>query len=189
MLVLVRLETVIIAVVWGTGLLLTRRWRFLGWFILDGLIPLGLLLTYNAAQFGNLFHVGILRGNMNILTFEADYVFAGLLAPQSGLMWYSPPIILGIAGLLMSSEARLKILGLGALALVALVLMRVPMMYFCIGEGSQTIGGVVIACPLDWDAMLQLIRFDVNRYVIPLAPFSVLGLRGMFTKILKVQEK
>jgi hypothetical protein len=31
--------------------------------------------------------------------------------------------------------------------------------------------------------MLQLIRFDANRYVIPLAPFAVLGLRGLLGQI------
>jgi hypothetical protein len=50
----------------------------------------------------------------------------------------------------------------------------------------QTDAELVIACPPDWDAMLQLVRFDVNRYVIPLAPFSVLGLRGMFINFLKI---
>lgn len=189
MLVLVRLEAVILCAVLGLGLLLMRRWRFLGWFVLGGLIPLALLLTYNMNQFGNPFHAGILRGNMNILTFERDFVFAGLLAPRSGLVWYSALNMLGLVGLWVSHEARLKMLGWGAWVLVALVLLRVPVMFYCVGKGAQTISDVAVTCPPDWNALRQLIRFDVNRYVIPLAPFSVLGLRTLLTKVLKFPEK
>jgi hypothetical protein len=186
-LVLVRLETVLVAAVIAAGLVLLRRWSFLGWFLAGGLIPLGLLLAYNVTQFGNPFHIGILRGNMSILAVRADHVFAGLVGPRSGLVWYSALLLVGVAGLLVSREARLKILGWGALALIALVLIRLPVMYFCIGQGAQMIDGVLISCPPTIDVMLELVRFDVNRYVIPLAPFSVLGLRSLLTKFF--QEK
>lgn len=189
MLVLVRLETVVLAAAWGMGLLLLRRWRFLSRFVAGGLIPLALLLAYNTAQFGNPLHAGILRGNMNILTFEADFVWAALAGSQSGLLRYSALIVLGTIGLLVSRVPCLTILGWGGLALVVLVLVRVPVMYFCVGEGARTVGGIVISCPPDWDALLQLVRFDVNRYVIPLAPFSVLGLRELLTRFLKIQEQ
>lgn len=189
MLVLVRLETMLFVAVWGVGLLILRRWRFFGAFMAGGLVPLGLLLAYNTTQFGNPLHAGILRGNMNILTFKADFFWAGLAGLQSGLLWYSILIVLGIVGLLASRKPQLMILGWGGLALVALVLVRVPVMYFCVGESAQTVDGIVIACPTDWDAVLQLIRFDINRYVIPLVPFSVLGLRELLTRLLKIQEQ
>lgn len=188
-LALVRLETVLIIVVLGAGLLLTGRWRFLAWFVAGGLIPLILLLVYNKLQFGNPFYTGILRGNMNILTLDVKYVLSGLINPQSGMIWYSTLVLLGLAGLILSSEARLKILGWGGLVLIILVLFRVPVMYFCVGEGTKTVEDVVISCPQDWQMLLQLIRFDVNRYIIPLVPFTVLGLRGVFTNIIKLTEK
>ena len=56
-------------------------------------------------------------------------------------------------------------------------------MYTCVGQGAQTISGILIACPPDNAAMLQLIRADANCYVIPLAPFAVLGLRGLLGQI------
>lgn len=188
-LALVRLETVLLIAICGAGLLLTRRWRFLVWFVVGGLIPLMLLLVYNILQFGNPFYAGILRGNMNILTMDAKYVLSGLINPQSGMIWYSTLILLGLAGIILSNEVCLKILGWGGLVLIILVMFRVPVMYFCVGEGTQTVEGVVISCPQDWQTLLQLIRFDVNRYIIPLVPFTVLGLRGLLTNITKLTEK
>ena len=74
-------------------------------------------------------------------------------------------------------------IGLSALALVVLVLVRVPVMNFCVGQDSLTVEGVALTCLPNWDALLQLLRFDVNRYVIPLAPFAVLGIPRADRKI------
>jgi len=90
---------------------------------------------------------------------------------------------LGIIGLFASPSSSLKVLGWASLALIALIALRVPVMYGCVGQGTQEISGIVIACPPDSSAMRQLIRFDANRYVIPLAPFAVLGLRGLLGQI------
>jgi len=188
-LALVRLETVLLIFVSGSCLLLARRWRFLVWFVVGGLIPIILLLVYNKLQFGNPFNISILSGNMNKLTMDAKYILAGLINTQSGMIWYSMLILLGLVGLIISKELHLRILGWSGLVLIILVLFRVPVMYFCVGEGTQTMEGVVISCPKDWQALLELIRFDVNRYKIPLVPFTVLGLRGLPTNISKLTEK
>ena len=45
------------------------------------------------------------------------------------------------------------------------------------------VSGITITCPPDMPVMLNLIRFDANRYVIPLAPFAVLGLRGLIAQL------
>ncbi|MCS6992732.1 MAG: hypothetical protein NZP74_02755 [Anaerolineales bacterium] len=179
MLVLVRLETIVLVAVGFVSIWCMRQWQFLGWFIAGGLIPLALLITYNSLLFGNPFHAGILRGNLNILVLEPKYVLAGLVGLKSGLLWHSMLIMAGLAGLLTSRQVHLQTLGWAGAALVGLVLLRVPVMYFCIGQGTQVVEGVLISCPPNWEAFLQLIRWDVNRYVIPLAPFAVLGLREM----------
>ena len=183
LLVLVRLETVVVVAVLLLVLALTRQWRFLRRFVLGGLPTLALLLLYNATQFGNPLHAGILQGNMNIVRFDPSYVLATLAGPQSGILFWSALTSLGIIGLFASRAPALRALGWAALALIALIAVRVPVMYTCIGQGAQTISGIVIACPPDNAAMLQLIRADANRYVIPLAPFAALGLRGLFEQL------
>jgi hypothetical protein len=183
-LVLVRLETVLVVMVLVAALALKRQFAFLRRFVLGGLLPLALLLTYNATQFGNPLHAGILQGDMNIVRFDASYVLATLAGPQSGILLWSALTSPGILGLLLSPSSSLKALGWASLALLALIALRVPVMYTCIGQGVQEISGIVVACPPDSSAMLQLIRFDANRYVIPLAPFAVLGLRGLLGQII-----
>lgn len=183
LLVLTRLETVLIVAVLVAGLALSRQFRFLRHFILGGLPALALLLFYNASQFGNPLHAGILKGDMNVLAFDLSYVLATLAGPQSGILLWSALTSLGVLGLLISPSAALKALGWASLALVALIALRVPVMYSCVGHGTQVISGVTITCPPDMPAMLDLIRSDANRYVIPLAPFAVLGLRGLLGQI------
>jgi hypothetical protein len=179
LLVLTRLETIVIVAVLVAGLALSRQFRFLRNFALGGLPALALLLLYNASQFGNPWHAGILKGDMNVLAFDLSYVLATLAGPQSGIFFWSALTALGILGLLISPSSALKALGWASLALIVLIALRVPVMYGCVGQGVQVIGGVTITCPPDMPAMLNLIRSDANRYVIPLAPFAVLGLRGL----------
>ena len=183
LLVLTRLETVVIVAVLLAALALTRQWRFLRHFVLGGLLALALLLLYNASQFGNALHTGILKGDMNILAFAPSYVLATLAGPQSGILFWSALTSLGIIGLLLSPRPALAALGLAALALIALIALRVPVMYGCVGQGTQVVSGITVICPPDMPAMLNLIRSDANRYVIPLAPFAVLGLRGLLGQL------
>jgi hypothetical protein len=183
-LVLVRLEISLFVSVLILGLLAAREWRFLRNFILGGILPLTVLLAYNTAQFSNPFHAGIFRGNMNILTFDAAYAFAALVGPKSGILWYSMLFSLGVIGLLANRTQQFRMAGWGALALIGLILVRVPVMYFCVGEGSQNISGILVTCPADADFMLELIKFDSNRYIIPLIPFAMLGLRGWLDDVL-----
>lgn len=183
LLVLTRLETVVIVAVLVAGLALSRQWRFLRNFVLGGLPALALLLIYNTTLFGNPLHAGILKGDMNVVAFDLSYVLATLVRPQSGILFGSMLAVLGILGLLISPTVSLKALSWASLALIALIALRVPVMVGCIGQGQQVISGVAITCPPDLPAMLDLIRFDANRYVIPLAPFAVLGLRGLLAQI------
>jgi hypothetical protein len=183
LLVLTRLETVVIVAVLLAALAVSRQWRFLRHFVLGGLPALALLLLYNASQFGNALHTGILKGDMNVLTFDPSYVLATLAGPQSGIVFWSALTCLGIIGLLLSARPELRALGLAALALIALIALRVPVMYGCIGQGTLEVSGITVTCPPDMPAMLNMIRFDANRYVIPLAPFAVLGLRGLLGQI------
>ena len=56
-------------------------------------------------------------------------------------------------------------------------------MYGCVGQGTQVVSGITVTCPPNMPAMLNLIRSDANRYVIPLAPFAALGLRGLIAQL------
>lgn len=182
-LVLVRLETVLIVAALIAALAIKRRYVFLRRFVLGGLAPLALLLLYNAAQFGNPLHAGILKGDMNSVRFDPSYLLATLAGPQSGILWWSALTALGILGLFASPALRATTLGWASLALIALIALRVPVMYGCVGRGTLEVSGIIVTCPPDRAAMLQLIRFDANRYIIPLAPFAVLGLRGLLEQL------
>ena len=165
------------------ALALTRQWRFLRNFVLGGLPVLALLLLYNASQFGNALHAGILKGDMNVLTFDLSYVLATLVGPQSGILFGSMLAVLGVIGLFVSRQPALRSLGWAALALIVLIALRVPVMYGCIGQGTLAVSGITVMCPPDMPAMRNLICSDANRYVIPLAPFAVLGLRGLLGQL------
>lgn len=63
-----------------------------------------------------------------------------------------------------------------------MVLVRIPVMYFHMGQPLE-IGGVPVMPPSDWDAMRGLIRQDINRYLTVIAPFCVIGTRELMTRI------
>lgn len=179
LLVLTRLETIIVATVVFVGILVTRQFGFLKNYVLGALVPAMILLLYNLSQFGNPFHLGILAGDINLISFDWSYIYANLFNPQSGILFWSTLASLGIIGLLLDDKRHTKILGISSLALLALFLVRVPIMYNCVGEGTRLIGGLPIACPNNMTEMVTLIRFDANRYIIALIPFSILGLQTL----------
>jgi hypothetical protein len=185
LMVLIRLETVLIVAVLAGGLAVWRDGRFLRNFVLGGLLPLAVLLGYNLAQFGNPLQAAIFKGDMNLLRLDLSYVLSVLIHPQSGLLFWSALIMLGLTGLFFSRLPFLKALGWASLALTTLIALRVPVMYYCIGQGTQTVSGLSITCPADAAAVRSLIRFDANRYIIPLVPFAILGLRGLLQNIVE----
>lgn len=179
LLVLTRLETIVIAVVVLVSLAVIREFDFLKKYLLGGLLVMTILLVYNLSQFGNPLHLGILQGDVNLITLDLDYVYANVFHPQSGILFWSPLIVLGIAGLFVDPRRHSRILGFSSLALIAVILLRVPVMVRCVGEGTVVVGGLPIRCPADTADVLMLIRSDANRYLSVLIPFSVLGLRAL----------
>jgi len=183
LLVLTRLETIVIATVVLVSLVVLKEFRFLKNYVLGALLAVVVLLLYNLSQFGNPFHVGILRGDINLISLDLGYVYANLFHPHSGILFWSTLASLGIIGLVLDDMRHTKILGISSLALIALFLVRVPIMYNCVGEGTKLIGGLPIMCPDNMEDALMLVRFDTNRYITVLIPFSVLGLRALIVSI------
>jgi hypothetical protein len=184
LLVLVRLETAVMAIVVGLALAAGREFRLLRSYVLGGLPAVVALLVYNASQFGDPLHLGILQGDINRIALDWRYVVANLVHPQSGLLLWSAPLALGLAGLLLAGPRYARILGVSALILIGLTLFRVPVMYHCVGEGVRLIGGVAVMCPETLADARLLVRADANRYVTALAPFAALGLRALATAVL-----
>jgi len=179
LLVLTRLEAIVIATVVLVSLVVIREFGFLKNYVLGALVPTVVLLSYNLSQFGNPFHLGILAGDINLISLDWGYIYVNLFNPQSGILFWSTLASLGIIGLFLDDKRYTKILGISSLALIALVLVRVPIMYDCVGEGTKLIGGLPVTCPNNMAEMVTLIRFDANRYIVVLIPFSILGLRTL----------
>ncbi len=186
LLVLTRLETIVIFGTVFLYLALSRDKIFLRNFVIGAVIPFGILLAYNYFLFGTVFHLGILRGDINQISFDWSYIVANILNPQSGVIFWSPLIMVGIIGLFLSNKNYLRVLGISSIILIGLVLVRIPIMYNCIGENPVDIGGLLISCPKDMGDALLLIRSDMNRYVTVLFPFSVLGLRVLVSGVFRL---
>lgn len=180
--VLVRLETAVLAAALA-GLLLLRR---------EGTLCLRLIVgaswaatawaAYNWRVFGTPLSFEILRGDINLLRLDSTYILRCLIHPASGLLFWSPLVCLGLPGLLTSKSASLRCLGMAALPLIALWLVRVPVMLVNLNQMQVEIGGIPIMPPGEFRAF-HLIRSDINRYATVLAPFAVLGLRDVLARV------
>ena len=146
--------------------------------------------AYNLLMFGNPLHFGFLANDINTFQLDLGYAFRALFHPDSGIIFFSPLIAAGIIGLMLSRQKRhLRILGFCSLALVFLMLFRVPAMYDCAGTEALEIGGINVGCPATEAEKSMLVRSDANRYVAVLAPFSVLGLVELAYFSAKILEK
>lgn len=178
-LVLTRLEAALLVSVLILALFIRRDWRFARNMVLGGTPVVVLWAIYNWALFDTPLHFGILNGDINQIAFDAEYILTSLFAPQSGLLFVSPLVVMGLAGLFFSKRGLLIALGTASIALIALLVIRMPVMYTCIGQGTIDIGGLPITCPASMEDMRTLIRWDINRYIAILIPFSVLGLHAL----------
>jgi len=140
-------------------------------------LAFGLLLAYNFLVFGNALHFGFLASDINTFGFDAGFAFKSLFHPESGILFWSPLIVIGIIGLLAFPEKKhLRILGFCSLALILFLLFRIPIMYYCTENTVLSMGGVPVSCFAGEAQKLSLVRSDINRYVSVLLPFAILGL-------------
>jgi hypothetical protein len=179
LLVLVRLETAAMFFTVLVFLLVERRIAFVKRFVTGFLLAASVFVIYNLHQFGTIINFAMLKGDINVVSFNLGYIFANLFDPSSGVVFFSPLIVAGIAGLFVSRGRFYKILAACCVILLALYCVRVPVMYHCVGEESVTIGGISVGCPKNAGDLSRLILFDINRYITVLAPFSFLGLRNL----------
>lgn len=191
LLVLTRLETILIAGVICLFLVFYKKWGGLRNVIIGGSLSLVILLFYNYSQFSTLLHFGILNGDINQFGFDLNYIFANLFNPKSGILFWSPLVSLGLIGLFLGNKKYLKTLGAASLVLIALLLIRVPVMYKCIGSEPIDMGGILVDCARNMNEALMLIRSDANRYITVLSPFAILGLQNLliiFGKYIKIRS-
>lgn len=185
LLVLTRLETALLFFVSAFFLIFYKETPFLKRFLIGFSIGMLILLPYNFLQFGNAFHHGILKGDLNLISLDMDYVYANILNPFSGIIFWSPLISLGIVGLFFSNKKYSRILGVCSIVLMGLYLVKVPAMYQCVGQDSLSVGGLLMDCPRDKTEALTLVRYDINRYITVLIPFAVVGLYNLIMFLLK----
>ena len=176
-LILARLELSVFAAALALVLLAQREWKP-ALLMLAGVVAAAIAwAAYNQVLFGTPFHLVILRGDINVIDVDFRYIFDSLLRPSSGILFWSPLLVFGLAGLALSRSKPLRMLGLCSFVVVALYLVRVPVMYGHVGNGVINIGGVAVSAPSSEAGMRELVRSDINRYVTVLMPAAVLGLR------------
>jgi hypothetical protein len=183
LLVLTRLETILLAIVVFVGLVICKEFRSLRNIILGALIPAVILLFYNLTQFGNPFHLAILKGTINLIMLDFRYIFMNVIDPRSGIFFFSTLGVIGILALFFDKHPYCKILGAGSLCMIFLILIRVPVMFTCVGEGIKMVSGLPVTCPKNLSEMAMLVRFDANRYITVLIPFSIFGLRSLISHL------
>ncbi len=177
LLVLTRLEISILAILLIGYFLFTKKIRFFVLFSLGGLVALLVLILYNLSFFGVPLHLGILRGDINTFGLNWQYIFQNLIHPESGVLFWTPLLIPGIVFLITAKESILKVIGLFSFVLIIFYTLRIPIMYYYIGQGIIDIGGIPVTAPETPTQMRELIRFDINRYLCVLVPFSIIGIR------------
>jgi len=179
LLVLTRLETGVFAIVFGALLLARGRRALLLRLVAGSSWAIVAWVGYNLRVFGSPAAFHILRGDINVVRFDPGYIAQNLFHPACGVVFWSPLVCLGIAGLLASRRFPLRQVGIASLALLGLFLLRVPVMLEHIGGGPMEIGGLPVGVPTTEAAARAMIRADINRYITVLAPFAVLGLREL----------
>ncbi|HIH44810.1 MAG TPA: hypothetical protein HA257_07005 [Candidatus Methanoperedenaceae archaeon] len=186
LLVLTRLELSIMAVLLIGYLIFTRNLRFLAFFSLGGSVAFFALVLYNLALFGVPLHFGILRGDINTFGFSIDYIFDNLLHPASGVLFFTPLLIPGLLFLVTGKNGLLKVLGFCSFILIIFYTLRIPIMYYHIGQGIIDIGGVPVTAPETLAQMRELIRSDINRYLSVFIPFSIIGFSTGIDRIFRI---
>ncbi|MBP8017032.1 hypothetical protein KAZ01_03400 [Candidatus Gracilibacteria bacterium] len=176
LLVLTRLELSIFVFLLIGYFLFTKRKRFLLFLCLGGLAPFIVLVIYNLSFFGIPLHLGILKGDINTLGLNWRYIFENLIHPESGVLFWTPLLIPWLLFLITTKDSILKVIGFCSFILIIFYTLRIPIMYYHIGQGVINIGGIPVTVPGTPIEMRELIRFDINRYVCVLIPFSILGI-------------
>jgi len=175
--VLVRLEAAVFAAALFALLLAYRERRVLGWMAAGAAWAAPAWAAYNLRLFGTPFAFEILRGDINRLRIDPGYIVRCVADPSSGLLFWSPAVCLGLAGLFFARDRWLRRLAIAALPMVAVWLVRVPLM--AMPDAPPEIAGVPVMPPGGGMDAAELIRGDINRYATVLAPFAALGLREM----------
>lgn len=183
-LVLTRLELVVLILPVFVFLFFPKNFNYLKNMILGGLLPMSILLIYNYNFYGSPLNFAILKGDINILTINFAFINENVFNPKSGVLFWTPVLLPGLLLLLFSRKRILIIAGVSAFTLLALYLLKIPIMYFHIGEGFMEIGGIPVHIPANEEQMRFLIRSDINRYITVLIPFALLGLRNVTDKLL-----
>ncbi|MEW6558484.1 MAG: hypothetical protein AB1349_14235, partial [Elusimicrobiota bacterium] len=180
-LVLTRLELSIILILLFGYYLFTKRFYFLMYTLVGGLIPLSIYILYNSLYFGTPLYLGILKegmGGINILRFDIQYIFENMLHPQSGILFWTPILIPGLILLIVNKKNRiLKFVGIVSFILIIFYILRIPIMYYNVGQCVMNIGGIPVTPPSNAEQMRNLIRSDINRYISVLIPFAIIGIR------------
>lgn len=188
-LVLTRLELSILIIPLFTYYLFTKKYRLILFTTIGGLFSLLILISYNLILFDVPLHLGILRGDINTIDFNARYIFENILHPQSGVLFWTPILVPGLILLILSKNSILRVMGISSFLLILLYVLRIPIMYYNIGQGIIDIGGIPVMAPDNAIDMRDLIRSDINRYLTVLIPFSIIGISMGISRVHDFFEK
>jgi hypothetical protein len=169
------------------------RWKQLAAFAAGPAVGTVIWLVYNAVRFGNPFDAGYLRDTVPQFGSPILEGLAGLLvSPSTSIFLYSPPVLLGVAGVrwVWRRDAPLGRVLAGTCVLFALF-------YACLGNwtGGRSYGSryLLILLPvlaIGWMTWLSALGPRVRRwaFVVVLAVSAVVQLPGVMVDYAKVSQ-
>jgi hypothetical protein len=146
-----------------------------------------LYFALNNALFGSFWEFSFIHNTMNSFALNGYYIFANLLHPFSGIVFFSPLIVLGLIGLYFLQKQKSKLsfatpLLISSLLLIVVMLFRIPTF-----EDFSFTGLSFLEFLFSSGGAIQLVMYDANRYLTLVIPIALIGLNfvvnGIITNI------
>jgi len=150
---------------------------------IKGFFPaITVFLFYNFLILKNPLEFGFLNNSFNYFALNFKYIFDTTINPVSGLLFYSTLLILGIFILYKHPNKNIKFFFIFSLLIIFSLLFRLSVLNNCSVGEKVLVDSIWYNC---FGSTEELTRFDNNRYILILFPFSIIGLNYLLNLGLK----
>ncbi len=146
-----------------------------------------LFFIYNFIIFKNPFEFGFLNNSFNYFAIDFWYIFDSTINPASGILFYSSLLLIGIFALYKHPNKNVKLFFIFSLFFILTFLLRLSVLHNCGEDGYVVVDFIEYEC---FGLSEELTKFDNNRYLLLLFPFSLIGLNYLVNLIIiKIKKK